>query len=311
MSRFVAAVAGMIILSVSTPSVALSTLGDMACPKWTSNRADAASALRSRSWLVGYMTGLAVASQTDVLRDADAESIALWIPRRRLAGRRSRTCATRVVSTNEPAAHERSALRGVGPIGCPLRAGHVAERRQHDGRRRNGQDDHASHCSDGDSAHVSFPRAFLGPHIRSRMKRLQGHFNPGRAHVRVSARMRWPFRCRGRRQHSQAHAPRHLFARRVASARRSAIYVPLQSFVRKPIASRGFAMDLIIRRAATARSREPVDIGIEAGRIVAVEPRSGRHRAARKSTPTVRSSRRPSSTRISTWTRRCPTACRA
>jgi len=79
MSRFVAAVAGMIILSVSTPSVALSTLGDMACPKWTSNRADAASALRSRSWLVGFMTGLAVASQTDVLRDADAESIALWM----------------------------------------------------------------------------------------------------------------------------------------------------------------------------------------------------------------------------------------
>jgi hypothetical protein len=77
-------------------------------------------------------------------------------------------------------------------------------------------------------------------------------------------------------------------------------------------------MDLIIRRATLPPSatsqhkqhKQPVDIGIEAGRIVAVEPNLAAVRA-KKLMPPARSSRRRSSIRISTWTRRCRTVCRA
>jgi hypothetical protein len=67
------------ILSASTPALALSTIGDMTCPKWTSNRADPTTAVQSRSWLLGFMTGLAITSQTDVLQYTDAESVGLWM----------------------------------------------------------------------------------------------------------------------------------------------------------------------------------------------------------------------------------------
>jgi len=69
-------------------------------------------------------------------------------------------------------------------------------------------------------------------------------------------------------------------------------------------------MDLIIRGANLPDGRTGIDIGIVGERIAAVERHLPARRRAR-STPTAGWSARPSSTRISTWTRRSRSACPA
>ena len=62
-------------------------------------------------------------------------------------------------------------------------------------------------------------------------------------------------------------------------------------------------LDTILRNCTLADGRTGIDIGIENGRIVAVEPALAAS-AARPSTPPASSSPCPSSTPTFTWTRR-------
>ena len=67
----------------------------------------------------------------------------------------------------------------------------------------------------------------------------------------------------------------------------------------------------IIVKGGTLPDGRVADIGIAGGKIAAIEPAIAAEAGARRSTPAATWSRRLSSIRISTWMRRCPTACRA
>ena len=71
----------------------------------------------------------------------------------------------------------------------------------------------------------------------------------------------------------------------------------------------GEVMDLIIRGGNLPDGRTGIDIGIKDGRIAAVEPRLAA-KGAREIDARGGWSRRPSSIPISTWMRRCRSACR-
>lgn len=66
-------------MSLSTSSFALSTIGDRTCGAWVSDRAEATGNLGSTSWLTGLMTGLAIASDADVLKNTDGPSMLMWM----------------------------------------------------------------------------------------------------------------------------------------------------------------------------------------------------------------------------------------
>jgi hypothetical protein len=64
---------------VATSANAFSTIGDRSCGKWSTRRQNPYVEASSEAWLMGYMTGLASASEKDVLADTDGESIILWM----------------------------------------------------------------------------------------------------------------------------------------------------------------------------------------------------------------------------------------
>lgn len=68
--------------------------------------------------------------------------------------------------------------------------------------------------------------------------------------------------------------------------------------------------DLIVRNANLPDGRKGIDIGIQGGKIIAVE-HNLQAQAGKKSTRPTGWSARPSSIRISTWTPPCRSACRA
>lgn len=68
--------------------------------------------------------------------------------------------------------------------------------------------------------------------------------------------------------------------------------------------------DLIVRNANLADGRTSIDIGIQGGRIIAVE-RNLQAQAGKKSTQPAGWSVLLSSIRISTWTPPCRSDCRA
>ena len=69
-------------------------------------------------------------------------------------------------------------------------------------------------------------------------------------------------------------------------------------------------LDLIIKRCTLPDGRQDIDIGIAQGRIAALEP-ALKAEAARSIDAAGQLVSPPSWTRTSTWTRRCPSGCRA
>ncbi len=62
-------------MMVSSPALAITTIGDRTCGQWVAQRKDGAV----QNWLAGYLTGLAVAFNNDALAEPDGESIFLWM----------------------------------------------------------------------------------------------------------------------------------------------------------------------------------------------------------------------------------------
>ena len=60
---------------------AVNSFGNVSCGKWMNERSDSKSWLAQTrgSWLMGYLTGLASASQKDFLKETDPESLLLWM----------------------------------------------------------------------------------------------------------------------------------------------------------------------------------------------------------------------------------------
>jgi hypothetical protein len=71
------AVAAWLVLCMlaSSPTLAITTMGDRTCGQWVAQRKDGAV----QSWLAGYLSGLAVAFNNDALAEPDGESIFLWM----------------------------------------------------------------------------------------------------------------------------------------------------------------------------------------------------------------------------------------
>src|ERR1700682_4764160 len=54
--------------------------GPASCGQWVQNRgSDGMPDTHYKFWLLGYMSGMAVASRIDILKDIDASSIELWM----------------------------------------------------------------------------------------------------------------------------------------------------------------------------------------------------------------------------------------
>lgn len=71
------AVAASLVLCMlaSSPTLAITTIGDRTCGQWVAQRKDSAV----QNWLAGYLTGLAVAFNNDALAEPDNDSIFLWM----------------------------------------------------------------------------------------------------------------------------------------------------------------------------------------------------------------------------------------
>ena len=78
-----------IALLLTSEAHAVVKIGDRPCSKWTRDRAAARQQnpsaevvweqLVDDTWLMGYLTGLAVAGQSDYLREPDFDSLNAWI----------------------------------------------------------------------------------------------------------------------------------------------------------------------------------------------------------------------------------------
>ncbi len=67
-------------LGFSSGSYALATLGDISCGAWVADRtAHKSTEHTDEAWLTGVITGLALHSGTDVLKDTDDDSVYIWM----------------------------------------------------------------------------------------------------------------------------------------------------------------------------------------------------------------------------------------
>jgi hypothetical protein len=76
-------------LLLSSEANALTVIGDRTCQKWIHDRNAAKKAnpspdeiwqeLADESWLMGFLTGVAVESYTDYLKQPNAEAINIWV----------------------------------------------------------------------------------------------------------------------------------------------------------------------------------------------------------------------------------------
>lgn len=65
---------------VSTTALAVNTRGSRSCGVWIQERQqrNETESINSQAWLVGYLSGLAVALGKDFLRGTDNESLFFW-----------------------------------------------------------------------------------------------------------------------------------------------------------------------------------------------------------------------------------------
>lgn len=67
-------------VACSSASAQATTMGARSCGLWVKHRSEKSiSEAAARSWLVGYLSGLAVASNIDTLKNAESESLFLWV----------------------------------------------------------------------------------------------------------------------------------------------------------------------------------------------------------------------------------------
>ena len=71
----------LLIASVSNSASAVSYMGNTPCGKWVKDRSSGrvGDQLASVGWLIGYLNGVAVWSDVDILLKADGESLMLWM----------------------------------------------------------------------------------------------------------------------------------------------------------------------------------------------------------------------------------------
>lgn len=58
---------------------AIMTIGDRSCGQWSSRKENPYLKMVVHSWLMGFMSGLAVGTDEDVIAGTDGESIDLWM----------------------------------------------------------------------------------------------------------------------------------------------------------------------------------------------------------------------------------------
>ncbi|BDC37783.1 hypothetical protein PTKU15_10800 [Paraburkholderia terrae] len=73
------AIAAVGFATVTTSAYATTTIGNRTCGQWSARKQNTYITFAIEAWLMGYMTGLAVASGDDVLAGTDADSIYLWM----------------------------------------------------------------------------------------------------------------------------------------------------------------------------------------------------------------------------------------
>ncbi len=64
----------------TSSSYALDTMGDSSCGKWVSDHtSNSVGRYSEEAWLTGLLSGMAIISNRDILRDTDGESVFLWM----------------------------------------------------------------------------------------------------------------------------------------------------------------------------------------------------------------------------------------
>ncbi len=67
-------------VAIASNVYAVMVRGAPSCGSWVKNRADDSWLMRTEgSWLVGYLSGRASASNKDFLRDSNNDSLFLWV----------------------------------------------------------------------------------------------------------------------------------------------------------------------------------------------------------------------------------------
>jgi hypothetical protein len=70
----------LLLVLFSSTAAAVITMARPSCGQWVKERTpDGRTAQSYRFWLLGYVSGMAVSSGTDALRDTDNASIELWM----------------------------------------------------------------------------------------------------------------------------------------------------------------------------------------------------------------------------------------
>jgi hypothetical protein len=67
------------LLTAENSVMALTTIGDRSCGQWVGRTKSPLDRIGAENWLMGFMTGLAVDSQKDVLAEPDGDSLILWM----------------------------------------------------------------------------------------------------------------------------------------------------------------------------------------------------------------------------------------
>lgn len=81
MKKFICSLFAFFLLSCLTTSAnALSTKGARGCGVWVTDRSAGLSrSVGNETWFIGYLSGLAVYSNKDILKDTDNDSLYLWV----------------------------------------------------------------------------------------------------------------------------------------------------------------------------------------------------------------------------------------
>ena len=68
------------LIAISPAKAAVTIIGSPSCGGWTEGRVKkGAASLRIETWLIAYMSGMAVISNRDILLNIDNQSIYLWM----------------------------------------------------------------------------------------------------------------------------------------------------------------------------------------------------------------------------------------
>lgn len=75
--KYVKLILAGLVIAISINAEAVTVMGARGCGEWVNGRSN--NVLTYETWLIGYLSGVAVSDNVDILKNADLASLTLWM----------------------------------------------------------------------------------------------------------------------------------------------------------------------------------------------------------------------------------------